>query len=224
MKNDFMFFCKKNRSICVMYILYTIYNIIKSCFFYFGGFDFYDYIDNFTNGNCFFLEALPIYLLIISNVLNQENKFAWHRYTFRNKLFSHSFRQGLVYTIIHVTTVLFIVIFFCSTLYDVSNTILLINIVVTQLTYFFGYLILLNLILFMININIFAGHIYLPIYFYFVLEYYVIFDGVFSKQIPISLTWMFWEKTNLLIKLFVLVFICRIMYKLTYNKSLEREF
>ena len=206
------------------YFIPMIYFITKSLFYYLGGLDNLTYLGAFTGRHSFVIEILPLYLIAIYKILNRGTYSMFCRYNSRIDIFKNYYKQASKYTILYLTSIYLIIFIFMLGFYKIHDINIIIVTLINYVIHLIIYLIILSSYLYIIQFNISSNYSSIYLYIFFVIENYVLFEGIFSKKIPLIITWIDFDGVSLIFKIIILLIIKNIIYVLSYNKALEREF
>lgn len=206
----------------IYFIIFALYYIGKSLFFYMYGLDAITYTNNFQSGSFFLLETLPIYLIIIAKILIHDNQYGNYRFVFRQNIFKYFHKKIVNSTIVFILIQFLITLVFMVQFYNIHSIRPLFSIVWTCTNYFLGYLFIAKTVMILKQYDV--SYCYLYVYLFFSAEYFIVFEGILSKNIPLLLTWLFYKKTNNVFKILILCVLNGLAYNKAYNVSLEREF
>lgn len=215
---------KKDKGIIFIYIFYIAYILMKSILFYKFNVRAKDYLNNFEGGNYYIIELLPIYLVGFFLLLKDDNIYYNYRLKFRNNIIIRQYKKVIVHAIIFVSLNFMICIFLFNNVYKFFSIYSVLHYVLLAVTHMLGYILVSGIILLLNQFKEFKNiNLIMLVYVLVVTEYFLFFENILSSKIPIIISWIFIDK-SLVLRIGILIVMNNILYRMVYNKSLNREF
>lgn len=215
---------KKNKEIIYIYSFYIAYILIKSILFYKFKISLEDYINNFQGGNYYIIELLPTYLAVFFILLKDDNIYYNYRLKLRANIIIRQYKKIIVHTIVFVSLNFIICILLFNNVYKFFNLYSVLYFVLLAMIHMLGYMLVSGMILLLNQFRDFQNiNSIMLVYMFIAIEYFVFYQNILSSKIPIIISWVFVDK-SLVLRIVILIFMNNVLYRLVYNKSLNREF
>ena len=214
----------KNTPIVFAYIFYISYIFVKSIFFYKFKIAPTDYLLNFQSGSYYITELLPMYLVILFLLLKNDNIYYNYRLNYRTSIVKEQYKKIIAHAVIFVFFNFIISILLFNSVYNFLSINSVNYYISLAIIHILGYILISETVLLLNQLNNFKDiNSIIFVYLFFAIENFVFYEAIFSEKIPIIISWVFIDY-NLLLRILILSIINIGLYRIIYNKSLNREF
>lgn len=215
-----MKFISKYRLMILIYVLYIIFLVARCMTFTGYGMNIYDYLNNFQDELYFVGYLVPIYLMVISAFLCDDN--IYHNYRYESRIYWKkrlNFRI-MFHTCIFTTIDLLITIVLFGSKYNLDISVQYFLLFAVRLL---GFMIVGNTVILLRQLLKDNSVSFLITFIIYSLECLLLYNNILPQDIPLILSWVFVNK-GYFYKIVVLLLMNNLILKIAHNLSLKRDF